>query len=153
MVNRFERFCGAITEISRCWHKLATEEMEQYGLGGPHAVYLTTLYQYKEGITSAKLSEICGKNKSDVSRMVAVLERRGLVKRVHVHKNFYRALLKLTDEGRAAAEQVKEKVGVAVEYVGRGISDENRETFYKVLEQITANLQNLCEEGIPKKHI
>ena len=153
MIHRFERFCGAVTEITRCWHKLAAEEMEKYGLSGPHAVYLTTLYQYTEGITSAKLSEICGKNKSDVSRMVAVLERRGLVKRVHVHKNFYRALLKLTEEGRTAAEQVEAKVAVAVEYIGRGITDENREICYKVLEHISGNMQILCEEGLPQKHI
>ncbi len=153
MINRFERFCASLTEISRCWHKLAAEEMEQYGLSGPHALYLTTLYHYKEGITSAKLSEICGKNKSDVSRMVSVLEKKGLVKRVHVHKNFYRALLKLTEEGKHAAEQVREKVDVAVAYVENGISGENRETFYHVLEQISANLQVLCEEGIPKTHV
>lgn len=30
MVDRFERFSFAISEISRCWHKLAAEEMEKY---------------------------------------------------------------------------------------------------------------------------
>ena len=32
MVDRFERFSFAISEISRCWHKIAAEEMEAYGL-------------------------------------------------------------------------------------------------------------------------
>jgi len=151
MKNRFERFCSTIAEISKCWHRIAAEEMERYDLSGPHAVYLTTLYEHTEGITSAKLSEICGKNKSDVSRMIHILEHKGLVKRVHVHKNFYRALLVLTEEGRKAAEQVKEKVEIAVNYVETGISDEHRKIFYKVLDQINANLQVLCEEGLPKK--
>ena len=37
MIDRFERFSVAIAEISRCWHKLATEEMKKYGLKGSHA--------------------------------------------------------------------------------------------------------------------
>ena len=28
MIERFERFSLAIAEISRCWHKLAGEEMK-----------------------------------------------------------------------------------------------------------------------------
>ncbi len=149
MVNRFERFSVMITEISRCWHKIATEEMEKYELNGCHAVYLTTLYQYVDGITAAKLSELSGKNKSDVSRMVSIMEKKGLVKRKRVHKNLYRALLSLTEEGRKAAEQVSVRADLAVEYAGRGITDENRKIFYLVLEQISANLQNLCKDGLP----
>ncbi len=150
MIHRFERFCGTIAYISRCWHKIAADEMEKYGLNGPHAVYLNTLYCHMEGITAAKLSELCGKNKSDVSRMISILEKKGLVKKEYVHKNFYRALLKLTEEGRKAAEQVREKVGIAIGCVEKGISQEKIEIFNCVLEQISENLQTLCKEGLPK---
>ena len=44
MLDRFERFSFLVFEVSRCWHKLAAEEMEKYGLGSAQAVYLTTLY-------------------------------------------------------------------------------------------------------------
>ena len=43
MIDRFERFVLSISEIYRCWHKIAATEMENYGLRGPHVVYLTTL--------------------------------------------------------------------------------------------------------------
>ena len=36
--ERFEKFSLAISEISRCWHKLAGDEMLRYGLKGPHAI-------------------------------------------------------------------------------------------------------------------
>ena len=150
MVDRFERFSMMIADISRCWHKIATDEMEKYELNGSHAVYLITLYQYAEGITAAKLSELSGKNKSDVSRMISVMEKKGLVRRKRVHKNLYRARLTLTEEGRRAAEQVKERAELAVECAGQGITDENRKIFYHVLEQISANLQSLCKEGLPE---
>lgn len=151
MLNRFSRFSLAIAEIDRCWHKLAAEEMAKYSLNSPHAVYLTTLYQHKDGITAAKLGELCGKNKADVSRMVAILEKKGLVRKEGIGSNLYRAKLMLTEEGKKAALHVRQRAALAVELAGAGLSDETREIFYTALEQITANLQTLCKEGLPQE--
>ena len=100
MDHRFERFSLAIFEISRCWHKLAADEMAKYGLKGPHAMYLVTIRRFPEGVTSAQLSELCGRDKADVSRAVSLLEEKGMIYR---EGNLDRALLKLTDKGREAA--------------------------------------------------
>ena len=54
MLNRFARFTLAIAAIHRCWHKLAAEEMAAYDLNSPHAIYLTALAQYEDGLTAAK---------------------------------------------------------------------------------------------------
>ena len=149
MLNRFARFSLSIAEIDRCWHKLAAEEMAKYGLNSPHAVYLITLYQYSDGITAAKLGELCCKNKADVSRMVSILEQKGLVRREAVGGNRYRAKLLLTEEGRLAAEQVQSRAALAVELAGSGMTDAEREVFYRCLERITANLRTLSREGLP----
>ena len=149
MLNRFARFSLAISEIDRCWHKLASEEMAKYDLNSPHAVYLTTLYNYADGVTAAKLGEQCGKNKADVSRMVAILERKGLVRKEAVGGNLYRAKLLLTEEGKQAAEQVQRRAALAVELAGAGMTDADREIFYRCLEGISSNLQTLCKEGLP----
>ena len=150
MLNRFARFSLAIAEIDRCWHKLAAEEMAKYDLNSPHAVYLNTLYQYPEGITAAKLGELCCKNKADVSRMVTILEKKGLVRKEAVGGNLYRAKLRLTDDGKLAAEHVQGRAALAVELAGSGMTDAEREIFYRCLEQITANLQMLSKEGLPQ---
>ena len=150
MLNRFARFSLAIAEIDRCWHKLAAEEMAKYDLNSPHAVYLNTLYQYPEGITAAKLGELCCKNKADVSRMVTILEKKGLVRKEAVGGNLYRAKLLLTDDGKLAAEHVQGRAALAVELAGSGMTDAERETFYRCLERITANLQTLSKEGLPQ---
>ena len=150
MLERFERFSLLISEVYRCWHKLAAEEMAKYDLNSPHAVYLTALYDAsEEGITAAKLGELCRKNKADVSRMVSILEKKGLVRREAIGTNLYRAKLMLTEEGKQAAEHVRERAAVAVELAGAGLSEENREIFYEALEQITANLQVLSKDGLP----
>ena len=81
MVDRFERFSFAISEISRCWHKLAAEEMEKYGLRGPHCLYLLAMYHHPGGVTAPQLGELCGRDKADVSRMMAMMREKGLVVR------------------------------------------------------------------------
>ena len=150
MVERFEKFSFSIFELTRLWHKLASDEMAKYGLKGPHATYLTTLYRYEYGITAPQLCELCGKDKADVSRMMSIMEKKGLVVKEAVGNNMYRGLLKLTDEGKIAAQHVRERVALAVDLAGKGVSDKDREIFYSSLEIISANLRKLSEEGLPE---
>ena len=150
MLDRFERFSLAISEIDRCWHKLAAEEMAKYDLNSAHAVYLNVLRQHMDGITAAKLGELCCKNKADVSRMVSILEKKGLLRKETVGSTMYRALLKLTDEGLAAARHVQERASLAVELAGTGLSDADRTVLYSALERITENLQKLSKSGLPQ---
>lgn len=151
MVDRFERFSLAISEIYRHWHRIAADEMEKYGLKGPYAVYFTTMYRYEDGITAARLCELCGRDKSDVSRAVACLEKKGLVKKECVNRNLYRARLTLTEEGKKAAQDINQRAMLAVEYGGKGLSEEKREIFYDALETIVSNLQILSEQGLPSE--
>ncbi len=149
-IDRFERFSLAIAEISRYWHRLAAEELAKYGLKGPHATYLTAMFRYPDGITVPQLCELCGKDKSDASRMISILEQKGLVKKQVANGSRYRGRLTLTEEGKAAARQVCKKAGRAVEMAGRDLTEETREIFYRSLDSITANLRDLTREGIPE---
>ena len=149
MLDRFERFSFAVSEISRCWRKLASEELAKYGLKSPHATYLTTMYKYPDGITVPKLCEVSGKDKSDASRMIAILEEKGLAQKKNVGGSLYRGLWVLTEEGKNAAEQVSLRASKAVELAGKDLDEETRNIFYKALESITSNLTILSKEGIP----
>lgn len=148
MIDRFERFSLAISEISRYWHKIAGDEMEKYGLKSSHAMYLTTMYHYKNGITATSLCELCSKDKSDVSRMMSIMEKKGLVKKEGA--NNYRAMLKLTDEGKKLAEKVRTLATLAVELAGKELSPKKREIFYESLSIITENLKIISKEGLPE---
>lgn len=149
MIDRFERFSYAISEISRHWHKIAADEMAQHGLKGPHATYLTAIYRHEEGLTAAQLCELCGKDKSDVSRMMAIMEQKGLVQKEGIHLNGYRGKFLLTEAGTSAAEHVCRRASLAVELAGRELTDEQRAVFYEVLETIAANLREISKEGLP----
>ena len=149
MVERFERFSFMISQISYFWHKIASEEMEKYGLKGTHSVYLMAMYRYPEGITAPALCELCGKDKSDVSRMVLILEKKGLVIKEGNKKSLYRGVFKLTDEGRAAALQVRNRAALAVSLAGKDLTEEKRNALYDSLETIAANMKELAENGLP----
>lgn len=151
MVDRFERFSFAISEISRYWHKLTSDEMEKYGLKGPHSVYLLMMYRYQDGLTAPQLCELCGKDKADVSRMMSIMEKKGLVVKEGVHQNRYGGVFKLTEEGKAAAEFVRRRASLAVEIAGKDLTEENREIFYQSLESIVLNLRELSKEGLPEQ--
>lgn len=149
MVDRFERFSMVIAEIYRYWHKIAGEEMAKYGLKGPHCMYLVTMARYPEGTTAPQICELCGKDKSDVSRMMSIMEKKGLVTKEGGFQNRYRGVFKLTETGKAAAEFVKRRAGLAVELAGKDLTEENRRLFYKTLDSIAENLRNLSIHGIP----
>lgn len=147
MVDRFEKFSYAIFEISRCWHKLAADVMGQYDLRGPYAVYLVALLRSPEPITAARLCELCGRDKADVSRAISAMEKQGMLLRQGTQ---YRAVLQLTEKGRQVAGHICSRAALAVELAGKGFSDTHREIFYQVLETITGNMKVLSRDGLPE---
>lgn len=151
MIGRFEKFTFAISEISRYWHKIAADEMAVYGLKGPYAVYLVTMARHPEGITAAKLCDLCDKNKADVSRAMRALEEKGLIYRQSDGHGAYRAKLFLTNEGTQAARHVKQLAETAVEVGGKGLTAQQRENFYSSLEIIAANLKTVSKTGLSKE--
>ena len=151
MVERFERFSYAIFEISRHWHKLTTEEMEKYGLKGPHSIYLVVMHRFPDGITAPQLCEYCGNDKSDVSRMMAIMEQKGLVTKESIHQTRYGGTFKLTEEGWKAAEFVCTRAALAVEIAGKDLTEEMRTAMYESLESIANNLRDLSKDGLPNE--
>lgn len=149
MVERFERFSVMISEISRYWHKITSAEMEKYGLKGAHSIYLTTMARFPEGITAAQLCELCCKDKSDVSRMMGIMENNGLVVKEGGHQNRYNGVFLLTEAGKTAAEYVKQRAALAVSIAGKELTAESRANLYSALESICENLKDISENRLP----
>ena len=151
MLERFEHFSYAISKISRCWNKIAAEEMEKYNLKGPCALYLLTIYRNNTGITVTKLAEACSKDKADVSRAVSLMENNGLVLKESSNQNLYRAKIILTEKGKAATESVKKRACLAVDTAGNGVNDTDRKVFYNILEHIAKKLEEICDNGLGER--
>lgn len=148
MISRFEQFSAAISSIYHSIAKIERVEMAKYGLKGPHAQCLIAMGRHPEGITAARLCEVCEKDKAAISRTVAELEAAGMVSRSDPGGKRYRASLTLTDKGREVTKNVNDLVYLAVSQAGSGYDAEKRETFIRVLNLIAGNLQTICREGL-----
>ncbi len=150
MLERFEHFSLSLSELTRSWHKLTADEMEKYGLRSTHVVYLLTMLRHPEGMTASQLTETCGRDKSDVSRMMSILEKKGYAEKSGPGRSNYRAVFRLTDSGAAAAEAVRRQAEITVEHAGSGLTEEDRAVFYRALATITENLHRISRDGLPE---
>ncbi len=148
MISRYERLSFSIAEIHRYLHSIAADEMVKYGLKGPYAIYLLTLFRYDKGITAAEICDITYRNKADVSRAITSMEEKGLIRREGAN---YRAKLYLTEEGKKIAVNLGERVKVAVEIGGKGLTEEQKESMYFAMDVIAENLRNVSVKGLPDK--
>ena len=148
MIRRFEEFSGAIACIHRQIQKIERAEMARYGLKGPHVQCMLALERNPEGVTAAKLCEICEKDKAAISRTVAELVKAGMVVRCGTGRKRYRVQLKLTEQGSRIAREVMALTAKAVEQAGEGLSEEDRLNFYRVINLIASNIQQLSADGI-----
>ena len=145
-MDRFERFTLAIFTITRYWNRIATEEMQKHGLKGAYALYLVVLADADESITASRLTEITGRDKADISRAIAELQKRGIVE--PYAENRYRAPLRLTAEGVTLAADVRHKADIALQAAGQGLSEELRLNMYQALDIIAGNMKEICEGDI-----
>lgn len=148
MVGRFESFCTAISIISHSIQKIERNEMAKYGLKGPHAQCMLALGQHPEGITAAKLCEICEKDKAAISRAITELTDADMVRRTEPEGKRYRCSLILTEKGREVAENINRLVHTAVMKASVGYTPEDRQIFVNVLNMIAGNLQAISREGL-----
>lgn len=151
MVSKYEIFSTVVSSLYRDIQRIERIEMEKYGLKGPHAQCLVVMDRYPDGITAARLCEICERDKAAISRTVAELEEAGLIFRREPKGIHYRIPLILTEAGKAAAQNVNAVAGRAVEMAGAGLNDEQRTVFYHVLGVIASNLHTISRDGLKEK--
>ena len=155
MENRYEAFTLLISSISRSIRRIKADAVEKYGLKSPHVTCLYYLHK-RSGMTSAELCELCDEDKAAISRSILYLEENGFLARMipaplrkaRGEGHHYRASLVLTEKGEAAARYISERIDRALEQVSRGVSEKEREVLYRVLDQISRNLQDMsggCE--------
>ena len=148
MFSRFEQFCTAVSMIHHSIQKIQRVEMARYGLKGPHAQCLLIISQYPEGITAARLCELCEKDKAAISRTVAELEEADMLIRRDPEGKRYRSRLYLTEKGAEVAGNVGRLVHRVVSQATEGYGEKDREIFIHVLNLIAGNLQDICRDGL-----
>ena len=141
--DRFEAFITGVTVCYKYIQRIKSLEMTELGLKGTHVTCLFYLSNHPGGLTAAQLCQLCAEDKASVSRTVADLRSRGYIAPSERH---YRTPLKLTEEGRQAAQKMEPLIQRWVQSGGDGLTDAQREVFYKSLAMIGENLRSRLEE-------
>ena len=136
MLHRFESFVTGITTCHKYIQRIKSAEMTELGLKGTHVMCIFFLHHNEQGLTASQLCQLCAEDKAAISRSLALLQERGYI---CAEDKKYRALIRLTTAGQELAARVDTLIERWVGLGGDGLSDEERETFYRVLEQIASN--------------
>lgn len=147
MVKRFESFVSGITACYRHIQKIKSIEMTELGLKGTHAMCVFYLNRHDKGLTASQLSSLCEEDKAAVSRTLSELSEKGYINTNRDEtKKKYRSVITLTEKGRELAKNVDVLIGQWVGLGGDGLTNEERETFYFVLDKIANNLKTNTKE-------
>ena len=147
MIQRFEDLTTGVTRIYKSIQKIKKSRMNALGLKGTHVMCLYYLSRNPEGLTAADLCDHCREDKAGISRILSDLEKQGfLCYDFSDEKKKYRAKAVLTEKGKLCARQVETQILHAVEAGGKGLTEEERQIFYKVLFKIADNLEQSCAQ-------
>lgn len=146
-MERFEAFTGSILELNRNLQKIKDMEMKPFDLRANHVMCLYYLGRNPEGMTATELTEACREDKAAISRSVAVLVERNLIRGdFQENKRSYRTKLYLTEEGRELVQTIDRRIDAAMTRGGSGLSEEQRKNFYDAMEIIVRNLAQYVAE-------
>ena len=139
MRERFAIFTIQISRLQKLVQKLKTDGMSRFGLKGVDALCLYQLAQ-QGTMTFAELSEQCDLDPALISRTMAGLSRKGIVRK---DGGKYKGRYSLTPEGAALASQISGIISRIQTQADQGISEEDLLIFYRVLGRLTENLERL----------
>ena len=121
MLERFEDLTAGVTQVYKNIQRIKKQRMNSLGLKGTQVMCIYYLSIHPEGMTAADLSRI---TETEPGRK-------------------YRAPALLTEKGRETAVKIQQLILQATEAGGQGLTDEEREIFYRALFQIADNLSAL----------
>jgi len=142
MLQRFESFVTGVAVCYKYIQRIKAMEMEGYDLKGTHVMCLYELH-HRDGLTATDLCRLCAEDKAAISRALNVLKDRQLIRS---EGPAYRARWMLTEQGQAIARELDETIAQWMTLGGVGLSEADRDAFYKTLELISANLRQKLEE-------
>ena len=146
MFNRFETFITTMNQINRSIQIIKNREMEKYGLKGTHVMCLYQLKQHAEGLTATELATLCDEDKAAVSRSLSKIESKGLISFTDIAgRKRYRTVITLTEQGKNVCDKISQKIDELLQIHSNGISDQDREVFYRVFSVIADNLQEISK--------
>ncbi len=145
MKERFETFTVLINRISRNVRKIKNQEMAEYNLRNSHVSCLYFIYRAGE-ITATELCEKCEEDKATISRALDYLEKNEYIKCESNNAKRYKSPLVLTEKGAVIGKKIGDKIDSVLDEIGIGLSDAERNEFYRSLSIISDSLEKVANK-------
>ncbi len=144
MIDRFEKLTTGVSRIYKNIQKIKKHEMNTLGLKGTHVMCIYYLANNPDGLTATDLCTKCNEDKAAISRILSELVSIGFLSydNTTVGKK-YRTKAVLTKKGKDYAEHISDIILHFTEITGNGITDEEREIFYRVLSTIADHIDEI----------
>uniref|UniRef100_UPI004028E41B MarR family winged helix-turn-helix transcriptional regulator n=1 Tax=Gemmiger formicilis TaxID=745368 RepID=UPI004028E41B len=140
MNDRFIRLSISLARLQKVIQRIKASGMSRIELKAGHTLVLCRLAAAPEGLHFSELTERCGLDPAMISRVLAELVRSGLVEK-RAESGKYNALYLLTNAGHDRAARVGAVVADVERRADEGIDPDDLATFYKVIDQLTRNLE------------
>ena len=142
--ERFYEFSGLVSAAYKALRRAQEKYTREFGLRSVHVACMLHLLGAPEGLSATELSELCGVDRAQISRVVSELTERGLVcGTADGGRRRYRGSLCLTEEGKKTAAAMLGIVDEKLELVAAGLDAKELEIFYSVFGAIVERLENI----------
>ena len=124
--SRFDMFIKSMDVLSKVIQRVKNAGLEKYGLKSIHFMILFYL----------ELINLTLEDKAAISRGIASLVDKGYVN----YSKKYKSRITLTEEGKRISSELSLTQEKAVHVSGEGMSEEEKEMFYRCLKLVSKNL-------------
>ncbi len=133
-------------------HQLAylCRKLTPYNIGGGSYIFLVYIHEYP-GITQMELSSLLMIDRATVSKMLAHLEKEGLIRRFPNPEDGRAVLLEITARGEELSKHLFEIMENYRSLALDGISPEDYRVAITVLEKVLANIRKHTHEKEKRK--
>ena len=145
MNDRFIRLSISLARLQKVIQRIKASGMSRIELKAGHTLVLCQLDAAPDGYRFSELTERCDLDPAMISRVLADLVRSGLVQKCGAPGK-YNAIYRLTNAGHDRAARVGAVVADVERRADEGIDPADLATFYKVLNQLTKNLEAVAAD-------
>lgn len=137
-------FLRLIWAVDHAWQRWSKHSEKTTGVTATQRIVLGIVGRFP-GIPAGRLAELLDVHPGTLTGIVHRLERQGLVRRRSDPRDGRRALLGLTDRGRAFASETEDPAETAVRRTLAGVPADQLRAAREVLESLAATLAALAD--------
>ena len=132
--------CG---EFSHVFHQVLTREFRENAIAVTVEQFsVLAMLFYKDGLSQQEISDVLGRDKTTLARVISIMERDGLVKRVMNKSDNRGKLIYLTRKGRSIQQKAVAVSGkLYVKAIGN-LKESQLKAAMKIMSTMTTNISS-----------